>query len=236
MIATPVSNILDGVRECLMIGMMSVARNFLSFRGFNPKEGSRKTTMRLMKAFPLGVLTAAWLCSTALLCSPVLSAQSSTATPRIVTDVNELSRTTLRGNVPRLARAEYDQGEAAPSTQLTHMRLVLSRSSEQQAALDSYLAQLQDKSSPNYHKWLTPEQFGQLYGPADSDIAALVAWLESHGLQVEPVSPGRTNIAFNGTVSQVEEAFQTPIHSFQAGEQQFIRTPLTRRFPRRWLR
>jgi hypothetical protein len=101
------------------------------------------------------------------------------------------------------------------------MRLVLSRSTEQQAALDQYLAELQDKSSPNYHKWLTPEQFGQLYGPADSDIAALVAWLESHGFQVEPLSPGRTNIAFSGTVSQVEESFHTTMHSFQAGDQQF---------------
>src|ERR1035441_5379586 len=185
--------------------------------------------MRLMKAFPLSVLSvlaAALLCSTALLCTPVLSAQSSTAAPRITTDVNELSLTTLKGNVPHLARAEFDQGEAASSTPLTHMRLVLSRSTEQPTALDSYLAQLQDKSSPNYHKWLTPEQFGQLYGPADSDIAALVAWLESHGMTVEPISPGRTNLAFNGTVSQVEEAFQTPIHSFllnggQDGELQF---------------
>jgi subtilase family serine protease len=176
--------------------------------------------MRLMKAISLSVLAGALLCSTALM------AQSSTATPRIAANVDELSLTTLKGNVPSLARAEFDQGEAASSTQLTHMRLVLSRSTEQQAALDSYLAQLQDKSSPNYHKWLTPEQFGQLYGPADSDIAALVAWLESHGLQVETVSKGRTNIAFNGTVSQAEQAFHTSIHSFlmnggQAGEQQF---------------
>jgi subtilase family serine protease len=177
--------------------------------------------MRLMKAFPLSVLAGALLCSAALLCGPALPAQNSSVAPRITTDVNELSLATLKGNVPHLARAEFDQGEAAPSTPLTHIRLVLSRSAEQQAALDSYLAQLQDKSSPNYHKWLTPEQFGQLYGPADSDIAALVAWLESHGLQVETVSKGRTNIAFNGTVSQVEEAFHTSIHSFQAGDRQF---------------
>lgn len=164
-----------------------------------------------MKALSLGVL----------LCTTALSAQNSAVSPRITTDVNELSRATLKGNVPLLARQEFDQGEASPSTPLTHMRLVLSRSAEQQAALDQYLADLQDKSSPNYHKWLTPENFGLLYGPADSDIAALIAWLESHGLSVEPLSPGRTNIAFNGTVSQVEEAFQTPIHSFQAGDRQF---------------
>jgi subtilase family serine protease len=148
-------------------------------------------------------------------------AQSSVAAARITTDVDGSSLTTLKGNVPRLARAEYDQGEASPSTQLTHVRLVLSRSAERQAALEKYLTELQDKSSPNYHKWLTPAEFGALYGPADSDVAALVAWLESHGLTLETVSIGRTNIAFSGTVSQVEEAFHTSIHSFTANGQQF---------------
>jgi hypothetical protein len=171
--------------------------------------------MRSLKASSLLVLAGALLCSAGLL------AQSSTAAPRITTNVDESSLTTLKGNVPSLARAEFDQGEADAATQLTNMRLVLSRSAAQQSALDSYLAQLQDKSSPNYHKWLTPQQFGQLYGPADSDIAALVAWLQSHGFTVEPISVGRTNIAFSGSVSQVEAAFHTSIHSFQTADAQF---------------
>ncbi len=102
------------------------------------------------------------------------------------------------------------------------MRLVLSRSPEQEAALNQFMAQQVDKSSPNYHHWLTPEQFGKLYGPADSDIAAIVAWLQSHGLKIESVSTGRTNIAFSGTVSQVEEALHTSIHSFNDHGEQFL--------------
>jgi len=171
--------------------------------------------MRSLKASSLFVLAGALLCGSALL------AQSSNTAPRITSYVDESVLTPLKGNVPRLARAEFDQGEADAATQLTHMRLVLSRSAAQQSALDNYLAQLQDKSSPNYHKWLTPQQFGQLYGPADSDIAALVAWLESHGFQVEPISAGRTNIAFSGSVSQVEAAFRTSIHSYQTADAQF---------------
>jgi subtilase family serine protease len=66
---------------------------------------------------------------------------------------------------------------------------------------------LQNKSSHSDHRWLTPAEFGRLYGPADSNISALVAWLESRGLKLETVSPGRTNIAFSGTVSRVEQAF-----------------------------
>ncbi len=171
--------------------------------------------MRSLKLSSLFVLAGALLCSAGLL------AQSSTTSPRITSEIDESSLTTLKGNVPASARAEYDQGEADAATQMTSMRLVLSRSAAQQSALDSYLAQLQDKSSPNYHKWLTPQQFGQLYGPADSDIAVLVGWLQSHGFTVEPLSPGRTNIAFSGSVSQVEAAFHTSIHSYQTADAQF---------------
>ncbi|HEY1984400.1 MAG TPA: Ig-like domain repeat protein [Terracidiphilus sp.] len=153
--------------------------------------------------------------------APTLMAQTSATPPRIHQAVNELALVALKGNVPALARAEFDQGRASASTPLTYMRLVLSRTPEQQAALDKYAAELQDKSSPNYHKWLTPEQFGKLYGPADSDIAALVAWLQSHGLKVESIPPGRTNVPFSGTVQQVEEALHTSIHSYLANGEQF---------------
>jgi subtilase family serine protease len=145
--------------------------------------------------------------------------------------VDERSLTTLKGNVPLLARPEYDQGEASPSTPLTHIRLVLSRTSAQEAALEQYLVQLQDKSSPNFHKWLTPAEFGQLYGPADSDVSALVAWLQSQGFTVETVSKARTNIAFSGSVSQVEAAFHTSIHSFSANGTQFYSNTTDPRIP-----
>ena len=143
------------------------------------------------------------------------------APARITEKVDESKLTGLSGDVPYLARAEFDRGRADASLRLTHVRLLLHRSPGQEAALDAYLADLQDKSSPNYQKWLSPEQFGALYGPADSDIATVTGWLESHGLVIEQVAPGRTDIAFSGTVAQVESAFHTQIHNFRAGSQAF---------------
>jgi trimeric autotransporter adhesin len=158
----------------------------------------------------------------ALVQPSISTGQSTQIAPRITTPVNESSLVTLTGNVSSRARTEFDLGAASPSTQLSHVRLMLSRSSAQEAALNKYLADLQDKSSPNYHKWLTPAQFGKLYGPADSDIAAIVAWLQSHGLHVDGVSSGRTNIAFTGSVAQIERALHTSIHSYQAHGEQFF--------------
>jgi hypothetical protein len=158
----------------------------------------------------------------ALVQPSISTGQSTQIAPRITTPVNESSLVTLTGNVSSRARAEFDLGAASPSTQLSHVRLMLSRSSAQEAALNKYLADLQDKSSPNYHKWLTPAQFGKLYGPADSDIAAIVSWLQSQGLRVDGVSSGRTNIAFSGSIAQIERALHTSIHSYQAHGEQFF--------------
>jgi Pro-kumamolisin, activation domain/Bacterial Ig-like domain (group 3) len=133
---------------------------------------------------------------------------------RITQAIDESQLTTLRGNTHPLARAEYDQGPAAPGMMLNRMLLVLNRAPEQEAALQQLLLDLHDSSSPSYHKWLTPEQFGQQFGPADADIQTVTSWLQSHGFQVARVTKGRGIIEFSGTVSQVQQAFHTGIHKY----------------------
>ena len=64
------------------------------------------------------------------------------------------------------------------------MLLVLKRSQEQESALRKLLDDQQDKASPNYHKWLTPEQFGKQFGPSDGDLQTVTAWLQSRGFQI----------------------------------------------------
>jgi hypothetical protein len=155
---------------------------------------------------------------TALVFLPVSGrAQTSPAAPRITTPVDEAVLTTLRGNTHPLARPEFDQGAAPPNLPMDRMLLVLKRSSEQESALQTMLDQQHDKSSANYHRWLTPDEFGQQFGPADQDIQAITSWLQSHGFQVARVGRGRTAIEFSGTAAQVRDAFRTEIHSYLVG-------------------
>ena len=128
--------------------------------------------------------------------------------------VDETALTALAGNTHPYARAEFDQGVAPQDLQLKSMLLVLKRTPEQEADLAQYMQEQLDKSSPNYHAWLTPEQFGQQFGAADSDIQAVTSWLVSHGMQVNQVSKGRTVIEFSGTAAQVQEAFHTEMHKY----------------------
>jgi subtilase family serine protease len=142
------------------------------------------------------------------------SAQTSNVPPRITEVVNESKLTVLHGNTHPLAQPQFDRGPAPSDLPMERMQLVLKRSPEQEAALAKLMAEQQDKTSPNYHKWLTPVQFGQQFGPASQDIQTITSWLTSHGFQINTVSNGRTVIQFSGSAAQVQEALHTPIHKF----------------------
>jgi subtilase family serine protease len=152
--------------------------------------------------------------------APELLAQETTAAkpiaaPRqlITQAVDETRLTVLKGNTHRLARPEFDQGTAPATLPMQRMLLVLKRSPQQEAALRKLLDDQQDKASPSYHKWLTPAQFGQQFGPADGDMQAITSWLQSHGFQVGSTK-GRSVLEFSGSASQVQEAFHTAIHKY----------------------
>ncbi len=133
---------------------------------------------------------------------------------RVTQTVDPSNLVTLRGNVHPMARPEFDRGPVADSDIANRMTLLLQRSSDQEIALRQLLEQQQDKSSRNYHKWLTPNQFGTQFGPADTDIQTVTDWLTSQGFTGIKVSAGRTTIEFSGNVGQVRNAFQTEIHHY----------------------
>jgi subtilase family serine protease len=142
------------------------------------------------------------------------SGQEPAIQPRITRTIDETSLSVLHHNTHPLARAQFDQGVAPPSLPMQRMLLVLKHSDEQESALRQWLDQQHDKSSPNYHKWLTPEEFGKRFGPAEQDLQTVTAWLQSHGFQVAQVSKGRNVIEFSGTAAMVQEAFHTAIHKY----------------------
>src|SRR5580700_11697055 len=92
------------------------------------------------------------------------TAQSSTqqklVPARVTEAVDDAKTVTLKGNVHPLARAEFDQGPVSDAMPATRMLLLLQRSTEQEATLRQLLEDQQNKASANFHKWLTPEQYG----------------------------------------------------------------------------
>jgi trimeric autotransporter adhesin len=165
-------------------------------------------TRSVFRLYHLVVLQASLLMLLAAVFPGFSQAQAAPPRPALITQpIEESNLTVLRGNTYPLARAQYDRGAAPASLPMQRMLLVLKRSPQLEASLEALLDQQQDKSSPNYHAWLTPEQFGQQFGPADADIQAITSWLQLQGFQVAKVSNGRTVIEFSGTAAQVQNAF-----------------------------
>jgi len=120
----------------------------------------------------------------------------------------------LRGNVHGLARPGSDIGRVDGNRLIQGVSLDFRPSPEQQKDLDQFIAQLGDRNSPNYHKYLTPKQFGERFGLSRNDIQKIKDWLQSQGFTNIRVANGRNRISFDGTIAQVESSFNTEFHHY----------------------
>src|SRR6202040_2936621 len=133
---------------------------------------------------------------------------------RITQAIDEKQLVLLRGNVHPLAQTKFDQGAVSDAQPLDRMLLQLQRAPEQEAALRQLLDDQLTLNSPTHHAWLTPQQFGVQFGPADADLEPTTTWLTAKGFHSIQVGPGRTAIQFSGSAGQVLDAFYTEIHRY----------------------
>jgi hypothetical protein len=133
---------------------------------------------------------------------------------RITSPVSDLQLIKLKGTVHPLANAQNDRGVAPDSLPLDRLHIILKRSESQDAALKQLLAEQHAPGSANFHKWLTPDEFGKRFGPSDQDIATVQTWLASKGFNVLKVSPGKLTMEVSGSVAQLRSAFHTQIHQY----------------------
>ena len=150
-----------------------------------------------------------------LLC---LFASVSAAQPdRITAPIDARRSVVVRGSVPLRARPAFDQGPVDSGFPLGNITLLLKPSPAQQADLERLLAEQQDPASPNYHNWLTPEDYAARFGASAADLEQIAAWLRSQGFTIRYTARGRDFLSFSGTAGQVEAALHTRLHRFRMG-------------------
>lgn len=133
---------------------------------------------------------------------------------RIPGPVDDRVRTVIRGNVQPLARIEFDQGRVDPRRLLHRITIDFKPTAAQQADLNALLQAQQDPASPDYHKWLTPEEFADRFGMNAADLETVSSWLGGQGFRIDEVGRARSWIAFSGTAGQAESAFNTELHEY----------------------
>ena len=132
---------------------------------------------------------------------------------RITSAISGNSRSPVVHTVPTRALRSNDLGPAPSDRALTDLSLRFNMTDAQQADLTQLLSNLQNPASPEYHKWLTPEQFGARFGMSAADLAKVSSWLTGQGFKITGTARSLTFITFTGTVGQAQKAFGTSIHS-----------------------
>ncbi|HWE87200.1 MAG TPA: protease pro-enzyme activation domain-containing protein [Terracidiphilus sp.] len=164
-----------------------------------------------------------WICGAAgalLLASVTLGAQSPAA--RIQAEIDSSQLTPIRGSEHALAGSATDMGRMQAGARISGITLRFNRSAAQEAALDALMAAQQNPASPQYHQWLTPDQFAARFGVAQSDMDKVQSWLQQQGFAIDGINRSHTAIHFSGSAAQVESAFATGMHYFKvSGEKHF---------------
>ena len=165
----------------------------------------------------------------ALLAAAPISAFSQPVNNRIAAGISSGAMVRLRGTVsPRIAGG-IALGRLNPGTRIDGITMFFAPSATQKAELDALVKAQQTPGSPEYHQWLTPAEYADMFGLSPSDVAKVENWLESQGFNVESVAPSRNAIVFSGTAEQVETAFRTQMEQYRInGETHFANaTPLS---------
>lgn len=160
----------------------------------------------------ISTITAAVSLTLAIAGVPTARAQdSSAAATASTTDAAPgEAEITIAGNHPAEA-ADFAAGPEIAPTQSLRMEVVLAL--HNRAALDQLIAAQQDRTSPQYHQWLTPAEFSARFGPTQSDLAAVSTWLSSQGFRVESQSLPLRKVIFSGPAANAESAFGVTIHT-----------------------
>ena len=141
-------------------------------------------------------------------------AQSSSI--RITQAIDESNLVTLTRNTRPEANLANDRGVLPDGYNLEHILVFLQRSAEQEKELNALIDSLNDRNSPNFHHWLSADEFGK-FGVAQEDIDTVAGWLESHGFRINKIYPSHMLIDISGSAGRVREAFHTEIHNLQVG-------------------
>jgi uncharacterized repeat protein (TIGR01451 family) len=118
----------------------------------------------------------------------------------------------LHGHVPAGLSGLQALG-SLPAT--TNLNLAIGLPLRNQEALTNLLQQIYDPASPNYHHYLTPDEFTAQFGPAEQDYQAVKNFAAANGLTVIGTHPNRMLLNVSGKASDVEKAFQVKLRTYQ---------------------
>jgi len=117
----------------------------------------------------------------------------------------------LKGHGSPQALPENDRGPVSPHHAIRRASLLFKPA----ASIDAFLAEQQASGLSNYHKWLTPEQFGDRFGLNSNDIGPSHRMASNPRASRSTMSPaGRHWIHLQRHRRSAARTFHTSFHHF----------------------
>jgi subtilase family serine protease len=113
---------------------------------------------------------------------------------------------------PRLPLGAALLGAVSPGATMT---VTVTLAIPDQAALTTFLNGLAEPSSPYYQQYLSPGQFGPMFGPSLGQVAVVESALRADGLSPGPVAPDRLSVPVTATASAIEHAFGVTLDRYR---------------------
>jgi hypothetical protein len=125
---------------------------------------------------------------------------------------------TLAGHVPTKVQngSATLVGHYNPNQML---RLALAVQAPHMAEEEEFIKELVTKGSPNFHQFLTPDEWNARFAPAAEDEQAVVDWAKSEGLTVTRRYPNRLAVDVEAPAGVIEKAFGVTINNYQVGDE-----------------
>ena len=118
---------------------------------------------------------------------------------------------TLSGHVPA-AVSQLQPTGLLPAA--TNLHLAIGLPLRNKASLTSLLQQVYDPASPNYHLYLTPEEFTAQFGPTEQDYQKVIDFALANGLSVDNTYPNRMLLGVSGKVADINQALRVTLHTY----------------------
>jgi Pro-kumamolisin, activation domain/Secretion system C-terminal sorting domain/Subtilase family len=128
--------------------------------------------------------------------------------------VNAEGQQLLHGTVP----ADIERLGLKPISRLDsahHLHLAIGLPLRNKAGFTKFLEELYDPASPNYHNYLTSDQFDTQFRPTDQDYQTLITFAKENGLTISSTSSNNIILNLDGTVADIERAFHVSMRVYQ---------------------
>ncbi|HEY1579343.1 MAG TPA: S53 family serine peptidase [Terracidiphilus sp.] len=100
-----------------------------------------------------------------------------------------------------------------PNNQALQLDLVLPL--RDPAGLKTFLSDVYNPSSPNYHQFLTPAQFTARFGPTADQYDAVLRFAKTYGFEVVGGSRDAMEVQVKGNVANIEAAFHVNMRTYK---------------------